>query len=97
MFLSRSVKIGVGFEENDQGALSFHDFIEFGKSVEEKELYVCRPNLLTHFPKISNENVLIHKTGSTATLWVVSWKKLWARKREKKILILSLPINSLGP
>lgn len=102
MFLSWSVKIRenqsiAGFEENDQGALPFHFFIEFGKSVEEKELHVCRHNLLTHFPRISNEKFLIYKMGRTATLWVVLWKKLWARRREKRILISSLPINSFGP
>lgn len=52
-----SIKIRVGFEENDQGALCFHDFIAFGKSVEEKVLYICRHNLLTHFPRISNEKI----------------------------------------
>lgn len=47
----------VGFEENDQGALGCHDFIEFGKSVEEKVLYICRHNLLTYFPRISSEKI----------------------------------------
>lgn len=57
LFLSWSIKIMVGFEENDQGALGCHDFIEFGKSVEEKVLYICRHNLLTHFPSISSEKI----------------------------------------
>lgn len=96
MLLSPSIKIRVGFEENHQGALPFHYFIEFGKSTEEKELYVCRHNLLTRVPRISNEKFLIHKMGRTATLWVVSRKKLSARRREKRTLISSLPINSFG-
>lgn len=96
VLLSPSIKIRVGFEENHQEALPFHYFIEFGKSTEEKELYACRHNLLTRVPRISNEKFLIHKMGRTATLWVVSWKKLWARRREKRTLISSLPINSFG-
>ena len=96
MLPSPSIKIRVGFEEKHQGACPFHYFIEFGNSTEEKELYVCRHNLLTRVPRNSNENFLIHKMGRTATLWVVSWKKLWARRREKRTLLLSLPINSFG-
>lgn len=60
------------------------------KVYERKRIIQCRHNLLTHFPRISNEKILIHKMRRT--LWVVSWKKLWARRRGKGILILSLPI-----
>lgn len=60
--------------------------------MKEKELYTCRHNLLTHFPRISNEKILVHKMRRTVTLWVVSWKKLWARRRGKGSLILSLSI-----
>lgn len=41
--------------------------------------------------------MLIHKVGRTVALWVAAWKKLRAKRREELILILSLPINSLGP
>lgn len=55
----------MGFGENDQGALSFPHFIEFEKSMEERELSTCRYNLLTHFPRIANEKMLIHKVGGS--------------------------------
>lgn len=97
MLLSPSSRSRVGFGENDQGALSFPHFIEFEKSMEERELSTCRHNLLTHFPRIANEKMLIHKVGRTVALWVAAWKKLRAKRREDRILILSLPINSSGP
>jgi hypothetical protein len=63
----------VGFEANDQGGISLHPFIEFGTSVQEKEFYICRPNLSTHCPRIANEKVVA--TQSKEALLLGGWHR----------------------
>lgn len=65
--------------------------------MEEKELYICRHNLLTHFSRLTNEKKFNTQNGKNCNFVGGIMEKVWAEKREKRILISSLPINSLCP
>lgn len=75
--------------------LCFHQRIEFGKSVGEQELCIRRHNLLTRFPRISNEKLNTQNGKDCSVVGGIMEK---AGRREKKIFIpLSLSIRSSGP
>lgn len=76
---SQSIKTGEGFEENDLQGLNSHVYSIWNVCWGEKNHTCAGITSLPIFQGSAMKTFFVGKVWGTATLWVGSWKKLWAR------------------